>query len=86
MNCWLLDDLDEPILEQKNDEEPAASEETDDPLPIVPKLRKRAFSIQEKLRILEFSENSSIHEASKRFKVDRSTVRGWKKKQNELRF
>ncbi|KAL7070553.1 hypothetical protein ACQ4LE_010691 [Meloidogyne hapla] len=47
--------------------------------------KRRAYTINEKIEILDFSKKTSIHAASKHFKIDRNTVRDWKKQESDLR-
>ncbi|KAL3122220.1 hypothetical protein niasHT_002100 [Heterodera trifolii] len=49
------------------------------------KRKRRAYSIQEKVEILDFAKKSSIHAASRHFGIDRNTVRDWKKQEANLR-
>ncbi|KAL3070781.1 hypothetical protein niasHS_016647 [Heterodera schachtii] len=49
------------------------------------KRKRRAYSIQEKVEIIDFTKKSSIHAASRHFGVDRNTVRDWKKQEANLR-
>lgn len=46
--------------------------------------KRRVYTINEKIEILDFSRKTSIHEASRKFKLGRSTIQGWKK--NEISF
>ncbi|KAL3086789.1 hypothetical protein niasHT_035572 [Heterodera trifolii] len=48
------------------------------------KRKRRAYSIQEKVEILDFAKKSSIHAASRHFGIDRNTVRDWKKQEAKL--
>ncbi|KAL3068865.1 hypothetical protein niasHS_015656 [Heterodera schachtii] len=50
------------------------------------KRKRRAYSIQEKVEILDFAKKSSIHAASRHFGIDRNTVRDWKKQEANLRI
>ncbi|KAL3069717.1 hypothetical protein niasHS_015951 [Heterodera schachtii] len=47
--------------------------------------KRRVFTIKEKLDILEFAKNSSVHAASRQFNVDRSSIQDWKRQETELR-
>ncbi|KAL3087207.1 hypothetical protein niasHS_009087 [Heterodera schachtii] len=49
------------------------------------KRKHRAYSIQEKVEILDFAKKSSIHAASRHFGIDRKMVREWKKQEANLR-
>ncbi|KAL3085429.1 hypothetical protein niasHT_031381 [Heterodera trifolii] len=49
------------------------------------KRKPRAYSIQEKVEILDFAKKSSIHAASRHFGIDRKMVREWKKQEANLR-
>ncbi|KAL3118388.1 hypothetical protein niasHT_001024 [Heterodera trifolii] len=49
------------------------------------KRKRRAYSIQEKVEILDFAKKSSIHAASRHFGIDRKMVREWKKQEANLR-
>nr|CAD2196552.1 unnamed protein product [Meloidogyne enterolobii] len=51
----------------------------------VKKAKKRAYTITEKIDILDFARNTSIHEASRHFKIDRVTIRNWKKQESSLK-
>ncbi|KAF7635997.1 HTH CENPB-type domain-containing protein [Meloidogyne graminicola] len=46
--------------------------------------KRRSFTIKEKIDILEFARNTSIHKASSHFKIDRSTIQNWKKQEKSL--
>ncbi|KAL3088896.1 hypothetical protein niasHT_021766 [Heterodera trifolii] len=47
--------------------------------------KRRGYTIEEKIRILDCAKTSSIHAASRRFSLDRNTIRGWKKQEAALR-
>ncbi|KAL3093456.1 hypothetical protein niasHS_004835 [Heterodera schachtii] len=47
--------------------------------------KRRGYTIEEKIRILDCAKVSSIHAASRRFSLDRNTIRGWKKQEGALR-
>ncbi|KAL3081165.1 hypothetical protein niasHT_032480 [Heterodera trifolii] len=47
--------------------------------------KRRGYTIEEKVRILDCAKTSSIHAASRRFSLDRNTIRGWKKQEAALR-
>ena len=44
----------------------------------------RSYSIDLKLEILRYAEANSIHAASKKYKVDRNSIRDWKWKKSNL--
>ena len=43
-----------------------------------------SYTISFKLEVVEFAENKSITAAALKYKVDRHSIRDWKKKKNEL--
>lgn len=48
------------------------------------KRKKRAYSVEDKIAILEFARRSSIRKASDHYKVDRNSIREWKTKEKSL--
>uniref|UniRef100_A0A914HLZ8 HTH CENPB-type domain-containing protein n=1 Tax=Globodera rostochiensis TaxID=31243 RepID=A0A914HLZ8_GLORO len=49
------------------------------------KRKRRAFTIHDKIEILDFAKKTSLHAASKHFTVARSTMRVWKKQELDLK-
>ena len=49
------------------------------------KRKRYAYSIERKIEILDFAKQTSIIAASKHFKVDRNSVRDWRKQEQDLR-
>lgn len=48
------------------------------------KKKRRSFTVYGKLEVVEYTKNNSISATSKRFNIDRNTVRDWRKQENEL--
>ena len=50
----------------------------------IPK-KRRALTVKEKVEIVDYANKTSIHAASRFWKVDRNSVRDWKKSEKTLR-
>uniref|UniRef100_A0A914IAA3 Brinker DNA-binding domain-containing protein n=1 Tax=Globodera rostochiensis TaxID=31243 RepID=A0A914IAA3_GLORO len=46
--------------------------------------KRRIFTIDEKLEVLDFIKSHSIKEASRKFKIDRQNIREWQKQKQKL--
>uniref|UniRef100_A0A183CTC0 BrkDBD domain-containing protein n=1 Tax=Globodera pallida TaxID=36090 RepID=A0A183CTC0_GLOPA len=58
----------------------------DEPTPsLSSRKRRQQLTIKDKLDILDFAKNSSIHASSKHFNVDRQNIREWMKQEQNLR-
>ena len=50
----------------------------------IPK-KRRALTVNQKVDILDYAKKNSIHAASQCYKVDRKSLRDWKKSEKTLR-
>uniref|UniRef100_A0A914HR63 Brinker DNA-binding domain-containing protein n=1 Tax=Globodera rostochiensis TaxID=31243 RepID=A0A914HR63_GLORO len=46
--------------------------------------KRRIFTIDEKLEVVDFIKSHSINEASRKFKIDRQNIREWQKRKQKL--
>ena len=50
----------------------------------IPK-KRRALTVKQKVDIIDYARKTSIHAASRRYKVDRKSLRDWTKSEKTLR-
>jgi hypothetical protein len=94
-DCWLDDptvtfSYAKPIEtdngQNENQPQEISSEDEEGGEQLLDKRKRRAFTMEEKIEILDYAANQkSLHAAEKRFKVDRKTVREWRKNEKSLR-
>ncbi len=61
------------------------SESDSSEAPTPAKKSRRSFTAEKKLEIVDYAKSISNHAAAKKYKVDRNSIRDWKKQEKALK-